>query len=104
MFCQVCGEKIDNKAVICTHCGVAVPPKESRPNNQFKINDTVSTLDWFFSRLFLSIPIIGFILLIVWAFSSSIPKSKSNYAKAALAWYITLFVFIMMIFIMALWL
>ncbi|HSH26671.1 MAG TPA: hypothetical protein VK972_02700, partial [Wenzhouxiangella sp.] len=37
--------------------------------------------------LFLTfIPLVNLIMLLVWAFSSSTPPSKANWAKAALLW------------------
>jgi hypothetical protein len=45
---------------------------------------TVSVGDWLVTYLISFVPVIGFIMLFVWAFSSSTPPSKANWAKAAL--------------------
>ncbi|MGW8123271.1 hypothetical protein ACV07N_11480 [Roseivirga echinicomitans] len=43
--------------------------------------------EWMLNIFVMSIPVIGFIMLIVWAVSEEIPMSKSNWAKAMLVWY-----------------
>lgn len=40
--------------------------------------------DWIITLLILMIPCVNIIMLFVWAFGSSAPKSKANYAKAEL--------------------
>lgn len=44
----------------------------------------VSIGDWIVTMILMAIPLVNFIMLLVWAFSSSTPKSKSNWAKASL--------------------
>ena len=50
-----------------------------QPNDQ-----TVSVVDWFVTMLLTSIPMVGFIMLLVWAFGGGAKESKKNYARAAL--------------------
>ncbi len=54
------------------------------------INDNqssvVSTKDWFITIFITAIPIIGFIMLFVWAFGGNAQSSKANWAKATLLW------------------
>ena len=46
-----------------------------------------SVKNWFFSLLIMSIPVIGFLALLYWAFfSDSTAEGKKNFAKAALLW------------------
>lgn len=45
-----------------------------------------STTDWMITLLITSIPLIGFIMLIVWAFGSGSNQNKVNFAKATLLW------------------
>jgi succinate dehydrogenase/fumarate reductase cytochrome b subunit len=40
--------------------------------------------DWIVSLILCCIPCVGIIMLFVWAFSKTEPKSKSNWAKAQL--------------------
>lgn len=46
----------------------------------------MSTKDWIITLLITSIPLVGFIMLFVWAFGSGENPNKSNFAKAALIW------------------
>ncbi len=49
-------------------------------------NSVVKTSEWMGIMLVMAIPFVNFILLLVWAFSSGEPASKSNWAKATLLW------------------
>jgi len=46
----------------------------------------VSTKDWMITLLIVSIPLVGFIMLFVWAFGSGENPNKANFSKAALIW------------------
>ncbi|MCD8043258.1 MAG: hypothetical protein LUE98_18615 [Tannerellaceae bacterium] len=53
----------------------------------------VSVSNWILTLLVLFIPIANIIMLFIWAFNSSTPLSKSNFAKAALiVWVVLLLV------------
>ncbi|WP_339606538.1 hypothetical protein [uncultured Roseivirga sp.] len=47
----------------------------------------ISVGEWVLNIFITAIPLIGFIMLIVWAVSKEIPESKSNWAKGMLIWY-----------------
>ena len=40
--------------------------------------------DWLITLIIIAIPLVGFVMLLVWAFDSNTNPSKSNYAKARL--------------------
>jgi heme/copper-type cytochrome/quinol oxidase subunit 2 len=42
--------------------------------------------DWFVTLLITAIPLIGLIMLFVWAFSGGTNPNKANWAKATLIW------------------
>ena len=42
--------------------------------------------DWIITILITSIPLVGFIMLFVWAFGSNENPNKANWAKASLIW------------------
>jgi hypothetical protein len=44
----------------------------------------VSLGNWIFTLILTAIPLVGFILLLVWAFDGSTNPSKKNYARAVL--------------------
>jgi hypothetical protein len=47
----------------------------------------LSTKDWVITLLISFIPIVGFVMLFVWAFGSGENPNKANWAKATLIWY-----------------
>lgn len=47
-------------------------------------NQAVSMGDWIITLLISYVPIIGFIMLLVWAFGGGAKESKRNYARAIL--------------------
>jgi len=46
----------------------------------------LSVGEWFITILVMAIPVIGIVMLFVWAFSANTNVNRSNYAKAALLW------------------
>ena len=48
--------------------------------------DVIKVGDWVLTMLILAIPLVGLIMLFVWAFGSGTNPSKANFAKAALIW------------------
>lgn len=54
---------------------------------QFHIDkNRISTSDWMISIFVAFIPLIGVVMLLIWAFSKGIPETKANWAKAMLLW------------------
>jgi hypothetical protein len=56
------------------------------------LSPTISVGNWLIIILVSAIPLLGFVMLLVWAFSSNTPPSKANYAKAALILFV-IFIF-----------
>ena len=50
-------------------------------------DSSMSVKDWLITLLITVIPIVGFVMLFVWAFGSGAPASKANWAKAVLIFY-----------------
>lgn len=61
-------------------------PVYTQPVGQPEVEAPVSVGDWVLTILLMCIPCVNIIMLFVWAFGSSAPKSKSNWAKAQLIW------------------
>jgi hypothetical protein len=59
------------------------------PQRQFK---PLTIGDWLITLLIQSIPIIGFIMLFVWAFGEGTHPSKKSYAQASLIFLAIIFV------------
>jgi Na+/proline symporter len=49
-------------------------------------SEPMSVKDWFVTILISAIPLVGFIMLLVWAFDASTNTNKKNWAKASLLW------------------
>jgi sterol desaturase/sphingolipid hydroxylase (fatty acid hydroxylase superfamily) len=49
-------------------------------------NQPVRTVDWVLTLLITAIPLVGFVMLFVWAFGNNTNPSKANWAKATLVW------------------
>ncbi len=47
-------------------------------------NKQMSVGDWMITMFITAIPVLGFIMLLVWAFSDGTNRSKKNWAKATL--------------------
>lgn len=54
-------------------------------NQEFQ-HPPVNTSDWFLTVFIANIPVVGFIMLIVWALDKNGNPSKANWAKAKLIW------------------
>ncbi len=63
---------------------------------EMKNRAVISVGDWVITFIILAIPLVNVIMLFVWAFSSSTPVSKSNFAKANLIiWAIIFLLFLL---------
>ena len=49
-------------------------------------NNRITVSDWMLTVFIASLPLVGIIMLFVWAFSNNVPESKANWAKAMLLW------------------
>ena len=48
--------------------------------------ESMSVKDWFLTLLITYIPLVGLVMLLVWAFDSNTNLNKKNWAKASLLW------------------
>lgn len=46
--------------------------------------EIMSVKDWIITLIILSIPLVNIVMMFVWAFGSSAPRTKSNFCKAYL--------------------
>lgn len=76
-------------------------PQGGAPYGYMPINnEPVSLGDWLLTFLITCIPLVGFIMLIVWAVSDGTKESKKNWARARLIWMVIVYV-LSFIFVMA---
>ncbi|MCJ7766384.1 MAG: hypothetical protein MUP09_10645 [Thiovulaceae bacterium] len=68
--------------------------------NNSELERPMTIGDWILTWILLSIPVVGVIMLFVWALGSNVQKSKQNFARATfvvvLFWSL-LFIFISMV-------
>ena len=69
------------------------PPPPAAP-----LSPTVGTGEWLWSSIVAAIPIVGFIVLLVWAFGGGTKLSKRNWARANLILYAIIVVIYVLIF------
>jgi hypothetical protein len=75
--------------------------EQNQFQNQMPGTPAVTVGEWIVTMLITAIPLVGLIMLFVWAFGGGANLNKSNWAKAALIWaaiVIVLYVFIFAIF------
>lgn len=75
MFCKNCGEQIDDKAVVCPKCGVAVNKYVQTVDYDDAPSAGLAVLCFFF-------PIVGLILYLVW--HTSKPEKAHSCGKGAI--------------------
>lgn len=75
MFCKNCGEEIDDNAVVCPKCGVAVKEVAAATAADDAPNMGFAVLGFFF-------PIVGLILYLVW--HTDYPLKAKSCGKGAL--------------------
>lgn len=73
-------------------------PVPSLPENQLPQKE-MSVADWILTLFLTALPIIGFILLLVWAFGDGTHRTKRNFSRAVLIliliWLVVYVIFIM---------
>jgi hypothetical protein len=85
MYCPNCGKEIDDRAVVCVHCGVAV--KQIGTMNA----DTDGPIGCLLGGACFLVPLLGYILYLVW--NSTMPMKAKEAGKWALIGFIVLIVF-----------
>jgi hypothetical protein len=63
------------------------------------VTEEVSVKDWIITILITAIPLVGLIMLFVWAFGDGSQPSKKNWAIATLIWYAIMIVLVILFFI-----
>lgn len=77
-YCTNCGKQIDEKAVVCPNCGVAVS------NNSNAISAVEDTGNWGWAVLGFCIPIAGLVLYLVWKDSKPLSAKRAGIGALAL--------------------
>jgi heme/copper-type cytochrome/quinol oxidase subunit 2 len=59
---------------------------EAYREHQEYLRKPLTVGEWFITILIIAIPIVGIVMLFVWAFSANTNVNRANYAKATLLW------------------
>ncbi|NLW53924.1 MAG: zinc ribbon domain-containing protein [Clostridiaceae bacterium] len=108
MRCENCGAELASGSRFCTSCGKEAAPYTAQevitadqpradysqqynyvpPQQQYypqpAMDPPLSVGQYIGMLLLLMIPVVGFVLLLVWAFGGSVNRNKKNYARASL--------------------
>lgn len=130
MICSRCGKNNPDDARFCDGCGNTLqsapqnqgysapvpppPPQYQQPQYQQSVqqpgytpkvdNSTLSVGQYIGMHLLMLLPFVGFILLLVWAFSSDTNINKKNWARARLIlWLITVVITVIATIILGKW-
>lgn len=74
-------EQFNNQNHQSTNSQSSIINTSQNNNNE---NQVIPLSDWILTIILTSIPLVGFICLLVWALSSNTPLNKRNWAKANL--------------------
>lgn len=61
-------------------------------------NSVMSVGDWVVTMLIVAIPLVGFVMLFIWAFGDNTNQNKANFAKAYLIWLAISIVLVIMVY------
>ena len=89
MYCKKCGGKIESYASHCPFCGEAVEQNSveaTYTSSSIENGSTKSVGAWILAYIITLIPVVGLVMLFVWAFSDKTKNDRTfkNWAKAQL--------------------
>lgn len=80
MYCKNCGKELNDQAIICPHCGVAVNEEKLKQMSSATKGDDAPSAG--FAVLCFFLPILGLILYLVW--KDEYPLKAKSCGKGAL--------------------
>ena len=88
MICKNCGNQVPDNAPICIHCNlpvnIPISPINSATQQKSQIPDAYKPLSpwaYFWLSVLFSIPVVGFVFLLVYSFNGS-NINRRNYARS----------------------
>ena len=100
MYCQNCGNKLNDGADVCLNCGKQLKKSQGQNFNVQNIPyeyKPISMWGYFGYELLFMIPIVGWILLIVFALGGSSNVNVKNFARSYFCILIIIIVLIILI-------
>ena len=106
VYCPRCGKELPADSVFCGECGAnltSAPETFTVPPQCAPAVDTspLRTTDYLILHLVNMIPMVGFILMLMWSFSDNVNLNRKNFCRAYLIMYAVSFV--LSIFLIALY-
>lgn len=93
-YCPSCGNPVENGVLYCPNCGAAIPGSSTaqifsgtqagQAGPGSGLDQPMSVGQYVIMMLLSGIPLVGLILMFVWAFGNDINTNKKNYARAFL--------------------
>lgn len=97
MYCENCGNKLNEGADVCLECGHKVKKETGNINIQNIPNEyrPISMWGYFGYEILFAIPFIGWIILLVFAFGGTSNINVKNFARSYFCFLIVLIVIIL---------
>ena len=93
MFCKYCGSELKEDADVCLSCGRRIKDEVKKDNSV----DIPKAWGYFGYEILFSIPIVGFILLLVFSFGGTSNVNLKNFARSYFCLLILIIIIILVI-------
>ncbi len=99
MFCKYCGSELKEDANFCLSCGHRIKDEVKKDNSVDipKEYKPISAWGYFGYEILFSIPIVGFILLLVFSFGGTSNVNLKNFARSYFCLLILIIIIILVI-------
>lgn len=91
MFCKNCGNQLADDSNSCSNCGTKIETPAVQNNQMGGLSKPLTIKNYLAIFFLMLIPIVGIVLIFVWAFGSDVNINKKNYARAQLIYALILF-------------
>ncbi len=93
--CPRCGKTLAANAVFCSNCGANLngepAPAPKAPTAPIADTTPLKTTDYLLMFLLMCVPIVSFIIFMIWAFSGGTNVNRRNFSRAYLLYYVIAF-------------
>ena len=94
MYCSSCGVKNESESKFCTNCGNDLHRTNTSTKSKLSLSDIpyeykpITMWGYFGYQILFSIPIVGFILLLIFALGGTANINVRNFARSYFCWLI----------------
>lgn len=97
--CPHCGKPLADNALFCGNCGTrlngepapAPAPAPAAPTAPVEDTRPLKTTDYLLMILLMCVPVVSFIIFMIWAFSGGTNVNRRNFARAYLLYHLIAF-------------